>query len=100
MVDYKAKNDKTLLVDLVLNNPDLGIRQILQLFGLKKVLEIVNLRELRSMFSKYNQRSWYRLMTDLNKVKLPNTQDSISIIKQHLIKFNPLRMQKNNPKIS
>lgn len=50
LVDYKAKNDKTLLVNLVLNNPDLSIRQILQLFGLKKVLEVVNLKELDICF--------------------------------------------------
>lgn len=78
----------------MLNNPDLGIRQVLQLFGLKKILEVVNLRELRSMFSKYNQRSWYRLMADLNKVTLPNTQDSVSIIRKHLINYKPLKTQK------
>lgn len=93
LVDYKTKNDKTLLVDLVVNNSDLGIKQILQLFGLKKVLEVVNLRELRSMFSKYNQRNWYRLMRDLNKVQLPNSQDSIGLIKKHLIKYKPLKIQ-------
>jgi len=71
LLDYKTTNDKALLVDLILNNPDLGPKQILQIFGLKKVFEIVNPRELRSMFSKYNQRSWYRLMTDVNKVKIP-----------------------------
>jgi len=82
-----------LLVDLKLNNLDLGIKQILQLFGLKKALEVVNLRELRAMFSKYNQRSWYRLMTDINKVKLPNSQDLINIIRKHLTKYKPLKMQ-------
>lgn len=38
LVDYKTKNDKALLLDLIVNNPDLGIKQILQLFGLKKAL--------------------------------------------------------------
>lgn len=33
LVDYKVKNDKTLLVYLILNNQDLGMRQVLQLFG-------------------------------------------------------------------
>ena len=82
-----------MFVDLIVNNPDLGIKQIMRLFGLKKIFEIINLRELRSAFSKYNQRSWYRLMGDLNKVKLPNSKDSISIIKKHLMKFKPLKIQ-------
>ena len=90
LLDYKSSNDKTLLVDLILNNPDLSPKQILQLFGLKKAFEIVNPRELRGMFAKYNQRSWHRLMADSNKVKMPNIYNPFSVIKKQITRFKPL----------
>ncbi len=55
--DYKPKDDKTLLAALIFNNPTMSPKQIMQMFGLKKALEIVNVRELRVMFAKCNQRS-------------------------------------------
>ncbi len=90
LLDYRA-TDKGLLTALIFNNPDLGPKQILQLYGLKKALEVVDARELRVMFAKYNARSWYRLMADANKVKLPMKNSSFSEIRKHLIKFKPLR---------
>ncbi len=92
--DYKPTNDKALLASLVLNNPELKPKQILQMFGLKKTLETVTVRELRVIFAKYNKRSWYRLMADVNKVKLPITQTFFGIVRKHLNKFKPLRMEK------
>lgn len=43
LLDFTASSDKELLAALRVNNPELGARQILGLFGLKKALELVNL---------------------------------------------------------
>jgi hypothetical protein len=56
LLDYKAANDKALLADLIFNNPELGTKKILQMYGLSKALETINIRELRNMLSKQNQR--------------------------------------------
>jgi hypothetical protein len=58
----------------------------------QKALDIVTTRELRTMFSKYNQRSWYRLMADVNKVKLPTTATPFAFIKKQLLSFKPLSL--------
>ena len=92
--DYKSTNDKALLATLVLNNPELKTKQILQMFGLKKILETVTVRELRVIFAKHNKRTWYRLMADANKVKLPVIQSCFGVIRKHLNKFKPLRIEK------
>ena len=93
-LDYKKTNTRSLLVDLIFNNPGLGPSQILRLIGLKYVLESITCRELRTMFANYNKRSWYRLMAETKKVKLPEIQNPFGIIKEHLIKFKPLRLEK------
>lgn len=91
LLDYKPANDKALLAALIMNNPELSTTKILQMFGLKKALESVTIRELRGMFSQYNQRSWYRLMADVNKTRLPISKNIFGLIREHLVKFNAIK---------
>ena len=91
LLDYKVTSGKALLADLIFNNPSLKPKQILQIYGLKRALEDVNLRELRGMLGRYKQRSWYRLMADARKVKLPGIQSPFDIIIEQVMKFKPLR---------
>jgi len=90
--DVKAKNPQELLADLVINNPKLGVLRILQIFGLKQALDTIGLRELRAMFSKYNQRSWYRLISETKKVKVTRVPSTFKVIKVSLCDFKPLKL--------
>lgn len=105
LLDYKVSTPKALLVDLIFNNPDLSPKQIFQMYGLKRALDIVTLRELRVMLSCYSSRSWYRLMADVKKINLPNTlsdrslrrrriKQPLGIIRKHIMDFKPLRFKK------
>ncbi|GMU18829.1 MAG: hypothetical protein AMXMBFR12_00210 [Candidatus Babeliales bacterium] len=85
-LNYKAVSDKALLSDIILNNPELGSKKILQMFGLAKALEIVNVRELRGMLSKRNQRDWNRLNADAKEIKLSNITRLFEIIRTHILK--------------
>lgn len=60
LLDFVANNDKALLTTLIFNNPELGPRQILQLFGFKQALQTITSRELRTMFVHTQARSWHR----------------------------------------
>jgi len=91
LLDYKAKNDDALLAALIFNNPELGPKQILQMLGLKKALEIVTPRELRVLFSRFHVRSWQRLMADAKKVRLPIPNSPFGVIREQVIKFKPIR---------
>ena len=62
LLDYQAKSDNVLLVALIVHNPELSTREVLQLYGLKKAMEVVTPRELRGMFAKSAGRSWHRIM--------------------------------------
>lgn len=86
LLDYKTTNDRALLADLIFNNPDSSPKQIMQLFGMKKVLETMNIRELRMIFAKYNARSWQRLIAEVNKVKLSTANNAFSIIRKNINK--------------
>lgn len=87
-------NDKALLSSLIINNPTMNPKQILQAFGLKKALEAATTRELRTMFSQGTTRSWQRLIRDVNNVKFGNKNSSFAILKEHLVKFKPLKINK------
>ncbi|MDR3646319.1 MAG: hypothetical protein P4L22_02125 [Candidatus Babeliales bacterium] len=92
LLDYQVTSDKGLLSDLVFYNPDLGPKQVLQMYGLKKALGVVNLRELRTLFGAYSDRSWYRLIADANKIRLPLVNDSFKPIRDCVLKFKPLKL--------
>jgi hypothetical protein len=94
LLDYKAASDRALLAALIINNPERGPKQILQLYGLKKALEAVNIRELRGMLCKSSQRSWYRLMAEVNKIQLAGVIRPFSILRKCILKFKPLRIRK------
>lgn len=94
-LDYKASNEKALLADLIFNNPGLGPKKILQMYGLKCALDAINIGELRLMFSSYSDRSWYRLIADANKIKLPKVERPFVVIRKNLIKFKPLKLKKS-----
>ncbi len=92
ILDYEAPDDNALLAALIVNNPKMGAKQILQMFGFKKALETGTCRELRTMFARYNSRSWYRLIADAKKIKLPDTPSPFVDIRKAVSKFKPLKL--------
>jgi hypothetical protein len=92
LLDYKAKSDEALLAALCINNPELGCKQVLQMLGLKKALELHTPRELRRLFARFNKRSWYRLMADVKKVKLPLTNKPFAGVREQIVKFKPCKL--------
>lgn len=92
LLDYRATNAKTLFVDLMFNNPELGAKQIWQIYGFKQALDNIDIRELRTMHARFSERTWLRLMADVNKVKLPRGYDPFKAIREQLEKFIPLKM--------
>lgn len=96
LLDYRVKSDKALLAALIVNNPELSTRKILQLYGLKKALEIVTPRELRAMFAKNVGRSWHRIMADAQDVRLPLAQNSLGhfgMMRKKITQFKPMRLE-------
>lgn len=92
LLDLKANNSKGLLADFIVNNPRLGPLKTLQVFGLKQALDIATLRELRAMFGKCSQRSWYRLIAETKRVRIPLTKSPFGVIREHLTRFEPLKL--------
>lgn len=84
LLDFKAMDDKTLLTALILNNPDLSAKKIMQTYGLVKALEIMNLSELSRLQIKQNKRNWNKLTLELSNIKLPKTENSIMKIKEYI----------------
>lgn len=85
LFDAKTTHSKTLLIDLITNNPELKPKQIFQLYGLKHALDVMHPRELRAMFGNHNLRSWQRSMNDASKVQLQQATSSVVKILCHKI---------------
>ena len=77
---------------LFINKLKLCPKQILQMLGLKKALEIVTPRELRVLFSRFHNRSWQRLMADTKKVKLPIPNSPLGVMREQIINFKPCKL--------
>ena len=46
----------------------------------------------RTMFARYNSRSWYRLIADAKKINLPDTPSPFADIRKDVSKFKPLKL--------
>ena len=92
LFDYKTTNSKSLLADLVVNNPSIGPLKTMQIYGLKQAFDNITPRELRAMFGGYSQRGWYRLTAEAKKIKLPATKSPLGVIRKHLTSFDPLKL--------
>lgn len=92
LFDYKSTTSRALLADIIMGNPNLGVRQKILAFGLKQVFEVVNPRELRAMLGNYSKRSWYKLIADAKAVRLPISQSPFMVIREHLNRFDSLKL--------
>lgn len=95
LLDFKAANDKALLIALIENNPTLNPKCLIQAFGLKKALEVMSIRELRGIFATYHKRGWYRLIKEANEIKLPIPQRPLGTLRRYIEKFKPARLSNN-----
>ncbi len=91
LLDIKIA-DYPLLVSLFFNNPQLKLSKILQIIGLKKVLETMTIREFRNLLKNHHQRGVQRLFADISKVNLPKQESSLKKIRECLARFKPIRI--------
>jgi len=71
LFDFSSKgNDVALFAALVVHNPGIAVTKIIQMFGLKKILESLSIPELKIMLKQYNQRTLDRLFADAYEINI------------------------------
>ncbi|OGK30348.1 hypothetical protein A3F29_00935 [Candidatus Roizmanbacteria bacterium RIFCSPHIGHO2_12_FULL_33_9] len=90
ILNYSSTNPKSLLSDLIINNPRLKPQKILQLFGLRQALEHYTERELRGVFNPKSYRVWYRIMQDSRRINAPDQQSPLQVIKERITEFKSI----------
>lgn len=90
ILNYSAHDAKSLLTDLIINNPRLKPHKIFELFGIRQALEHYSERELKGIFNPKNYHIWYRLMKSTKEIIVPNQQSLLSIIKEKINEFKPI----------
>ena len=87
IIDYKVKDIKTLLEDIVLNNPQMTPARVFQALGVKLALDSMPNRDLRTLFAKKKKYYWYRLNSEIKKVNLNAVQNPFLVIDEVLNNF-------------
>lgn len=90
ILNFNSQSPKSLLADLIINNPKLRPQKILELYGLRQALENYSERELKGIFNPKSYRIWYRIMQDSRKIKTPSQQNPLQIIKDSIVEFKPI----------
>lgn len=92
-VDFKPLNDKALLSTLILHNPTLRAKQVLQFFGFKKILESMTLDELHKILKQYDKSNWNKLIKELDSIMVPSAGQPFEVIKKQLQKYKPIKIR-------
>ena len=93
LLRYKMKTEREYLADIVANNPKIKPTKVLQLLGMKVAVDRYDMRELRQIFSKCTDRTWYRLVNDAKSIDLPIQTNDIDKINEQLDSYIPLRLE-------
>lgn len=84
--------DKTLLATMIVNNPTLTPKQIVQYFGFKKIVDEITIDEFKKMLPKSQERNWQRLIKELQDLQIPQNGMPFDIIKKQIEKYKPLKL--------
>lgn len=89
---YQRRSSQAFLSDFLVSNPETKMDKAIKALGLKTVIDDVGLRGLREILRKYGNRSWYRLYKEARGIKMPQSFNCFSILKNQLEKFQPFRV--------
>ncbi len=92
LLNCKTVDDKAFLVQLSFDNPAITPKQAMMLLGFKRALEAAHLRELKTMIGKNKAQSWYRLITEANKIVLPKMYDPFKEIRKCIEEFQAVKI--------
>lgn len=84
---------KELVVNLRRSNPNMALRNILMLVGLKALLSEIDFLEIRKI-ARATSGQWSRLNQFIREIKIgAQQQDSVALVEQHLKKFQPVKLK-------
>jgi hypothetical protein len=89
---YGPTSIKGLIASITTENPKIKPSKVLQLVGLRTALKEIPTRELRTMFNRYKDWSWYRLMAEAQNVNIPRGHDPLQVVRDCLESFEPLKL--------
>jgi len=87
LLNFKAVDDKTFLVQISFDNPTITPKQAMMLLGFKRALETASLRELKIIIGKNKPQSWHRLINDMKGIQLPPMHSPFKEIRKCIQEF-------------
>jgi hypothetical protein len=93
LLNFKAGDDKTFLAQLSFDNPAITPKQAMMMLGFKRALEAAPLRELKTIIGKNKPQSWYRLITEASKIRLPMIHSTFKEIRRCIEDFKAIKLK-------
>ena len=93
LLAYRPKNEKDFLLDLKINNPNIKLNKLLQMYGFKMAIDKMGIREFRDIINSYGNNAWYRIKRNYSILNIPFPENNkIDIIKNAILNFEPLKL--------
>lgn len=92
LFDFVTINDRSFLAKLAFNNPRISPKQAAIALGVKHILEVGTIRELKVMIGKNNPQGWSKLMKEVQSLSMPTMQSPFKVIREQLVLFKPVKI--------
>lgn len=80
------------LITLLNNNNEISKMRLLSFVGIRELIKNMGLRDLRTLLEGFGYKSWHRLISDLKKVEILQTDSMLSTIEKAITSFVPLKL--------
>ena len=92
ILSYQNNDPKELFTDLTVNNPKIALKKVLQMVGLKMIIDKIGIREFREISKRYGQTNWYHLYKEIKSLTFPKTTDVFKTLRDAITDFTPLKL--------
>lgn len=97
LLEYKPRNNRDLLIQLLSHNPFLTPKKVIQFLGLKVALEDIGIRDFRQITERGNKskaNSWYKLHKEAKELTWPQSYYTpLRPIREAIEQFNPISLK-------
>ena len=92
LLTYQQNNPSKLFDGFLIANPNIKPKKMLEMLGLKHILEDVGVRGFRQITKRYGNSTWYSLNKEMQKLKTAKIPSVFTLLRKEITTFKPLKL--------
>ena len=92
LLTYQQDTPKKLFNGLLIANPDIKLKKLLTMYGLKSLIDDIGVRGFRQLTKRHGNSVWYSLNKEMKQLKTTNEPVVFSLLRKEITAFKPLRL--------